>query len=433
VSAEQSNLPVRLIGWRWLPAPGLVRAVAASAFARQVVGTSAARSAEVLLAVATSVLVTRALGPQGRGQYAAVGVLTALGVQLGHLGLPSANTYLAARDRRLLPALTANSLLVGLGLGGLVACAVGGLTLLQPGLAPASPALLTLALAAIPVTLCHLLLHNLLMGCRQVGLYNALTLVPAGLFFGGVVLLWLAAALTPVTACAAGLAGTVPAGLIAWSRLLRLGGTPGSPSWGLVLTSATYGVKYYVVCLCNALVLRADLVLVRYYLGDERAGYYAVAAGFADWALLIPSVWGLLLVPNLAEMADARQRRRAWVEATPYFFLLMAAVSLGGVLLVYPAVLVLYGAAFAPSVPAYLCLAPGVFFWGACYPPAAYLASTGMTAGAVLVWLGLAAFNLGLNVVIIPRAGVVGAALVSSVTYALGCALFFWLASRGGR
>src|SRR5262245_3497664 len=80
----------------------------ASDFAWKVGETFATRAFLIGAGVAASVLVTRALGPAGRGLYAVAGVLTSIGVQFGNLGLHSANTFFVARDRRLLSRLAGN-------------------------------------------------------------------------------------------------------------------------------------------------------------------------------------------------------------------------------------------------------------------------------------------------------------------------------------
>src|SRR3989442_8842856 len=82
----------------------------ASDFAWKVGETFATRVFLIGAGVVASVMVARALGPEGRGLYAVAGALAGVGVQFGNLGLHSANTYFAARDRGLLPRLAGNSL-----------------------------------------------------------------------------------------------------------------------------------------------------------------------------------------------------------------------------------------------------------------------------------------------------------------------------------
>ncbi|MDX1389259.1 MAG: hypothetical protein R3344_08715, partial [Acidobacteriota bacterium] len=110
------------------PIAGRVRRALESDFVQKVIETFATRILLIGIGFATSVLIARILGPEGRGLFAVAGTIAAIGIQFGNLGLHSANTYSVARDRGKLPGLLANSLLVGFGLGGLVAVITWGAT-----------------------------------------------------------------------------------------------------------------------------------------------------------------------------------------------------------------------------------------------------------------------------------------------------------------
>ena len=79
---------------------------------RQVSETYLTRLSVVALGFVNSILVTRILGPEGRGLFAVANTLSATGVQLGNLGLQSSNTYYVAREPGKLPVLLGNSLVV---------------------------------------------------------------------------------------------------------------------------------------------------------------------------------------------------------------------------------------------------------------------------------------------------------------------------------
>ena len=99
--------------------------IVASEFVRSAATTFATRIVLVGLGLATTVVVARSLGPEGRGLYAVALTIATLGVQLGNLGLHASNTYFVAKDRSLLSGLIGNTLVVTLGLGGLGAAVAG--------------------------------------------------------------------------------------------------------------------------------------------------------------------------------------------------------------------------------------------------------------------------------------------------------------------
>lgn len=106
-----------------------------SEFTRQVVHTIVSRVALLPLGVIVSALLARALGPAGRGELAVATAFATVCMQFGNLGLHTSNTYFVARQRDLLPTLTANTLALSLGLGSLVALGIGIVLTAFPGLA----------------------------------------------------------------------------------------------------------------------------------------------------------------------------------------------------------------------------------------------------------------------------------------------------------
>ena len=69
-----------------------------------------------LLAIPTSIIIARVLGPHGIGIYALVLLVPGLLYQLGNLGLGMANTYFIGRKRFNLTDITSTSLTFGLGI-----------------------------------------------------------------------------------------------------------------------------------------------------------------------------------------------------------------------------------------------------------------------------------------------------------------------------
>ena len=166
-----------------------------SGFLQKVVASAGSRAALLGLSVVTAVIVTRALGPDGRGLYATAVALSAIGVQLGNLGLHASNTWAVSRDQSSLGSLIANSLMVSAVVGGLIATAILLLTWVVPGVAPLPFDLLLMTLVSILIGLAYLLLQQLLLGTDRIRAYNALeiavrataTVLLVGLVFVGLI------------------------------------------------------------------------------------------------------------------------------------------------------------------------------------------------------------------------------------------------------
>src|SRR5207302_9953777 len=92
-----------------------------------VIGTYGTNVAGAALGLVNVLIVSRALGPEGRGNVAFVLTMAMLVSQLSNLGVQSAVANFGGTERRLFPALAGNSVVLSALLGGL---AIGVVTLL---------------------------------------------------------------------------------------------------------------------------------------------------------------------------------------------------------------------------------------------------------------------------------------------------------------
>jgi len=411
----------------------LWRRAVGSDFVRKVAETYLSRIALVAIGLSTSVLVARALGPEGRGLFAVAGASAAMGVQLGNLGFHTANTYLVGRDRSLLPALVGNTLALSAIAGLGIALLSGAVFAMRPVLAPAGGMILWLALASIPVGLGGLLLQNILLGIQEVRAYNAIevgTKLAIVILFGLIVFIGSA---TAVTAFATVLLVQAAGVAVVYGRLRKELASPPVLSGPVFLEAAGYGLKSYVSSFLHVLMLRADLLMVKYMLGAEEAGQYSIAAGLADQFYLLPAVIGMILFPKLTALETVKEKWDLTFRVTVVVLCIMLALGGLSVALAKPVVAILFGRPFLPAATAFIWLVPGLVFYGATFSTM-FLMSVGQPIGVLYIWIVVVALNLGLNYFVIPVFGIVGAAAVSSITYTL-CFIFYsiyaWRYYRG--
>lgn len=395
------------------------RAWLAPSFLRHVAETFATRILLVGIGLVTVVVVTRSLGPTGRGLFAVAGAIAATGVQLGNLGLHASNTYAVARKPSLLSVLVGNSLMVGLLLGGLGAAGTWGVLHLWPRLAPVDGSLLLLALAAIPVGLVYLLLQNLLLGTLRVRAFNLLEIgAKAGILvlIGALVLLHRESveAVFGTTLLASALAAGV-------AFLLLRSSYPERTSFraSVLANDVRYGTKAYLAALLSFLVLRADLFMVQHSLGPAQAGFYSIAVALADMMYLLPAVVGSLLFPKLSNVLDGAQRASLTRRAIRGTAWMMLGIGVAAAVFARPALMLLFGREFLPSLLPFALLIPGVMCLAVHTLVMNHFAAGGMPPVTVYAPAAGFALNLLLNVLLIPRFGIGGAAFASSAAYAL--------------
>ncbi len=398
---------------------------------RKVAETYATQLLRVGIGLLISAILARALGPAGLGLYGVAVAIGTLGIQLANGGLHISNTYYVAKNRALLPALLGNALRISL-LGGSV---LGGgawiVFLCWPALAPLSGSLLTLALAWIPVGLAYLLLLNLLLGLQMVRAYNGIELGNRLLSLGLIVLLVaLRVARVETTLIASLIALLVSSGVALWC-LRSLSSVYPRVSMPLFKDTIGVGFRAYLVCLFSFLVLRIDLLMVKYMLGAEQAGYYSVAATIADYVSMFAAVVALILFPKLSALSDnAEKLRMAKRAAFGTGVALLPAVVVAAAFAKF-LIPLLFGSAFLPAASALIWLLPGIFFLGIEVVIVQFLNSQGFPSSLIVLWAVSTVLNIGLNLWAIPRHGITGASAVSSISYFLVFSVVWWIIWRG--
>ncbi len=390
-----------------------------SKFWQSVIETYLTRIILIGIGFGTTVIVSRVLGPSGRGLFAVAVAVTFIGIQFGNLGLHASNTYYVAKDRALLPVLIGNALVVSFGIGGLAALVTWLLDAIWPNLVPLEGTMLLLAIGCIPFGLAVMLLQNLLLGIDQVRSYNGSELGSKVLALALVGLAILFRRVSPEVMFGATMAGMVFS--FSWV-LLKLRGLLRGPvcvSLAIFRQHVGLGAKAYLIAFFGFLVLRIDLIMVKYMLGAQAAGYYSISETMAEQMLTLPIVIGTILFPKLSGMADNQQKLRLTWKSALVAAALMAPLMAIACVLAKPMIQLVFGKSFLPAVLPFIWLMPGTFLLGVETVIVQYLNSLGFPKIIAYSWLLVTALNIGINFWAIPAYGILGAAVVSTITYSL--------------
>jgi len=412
-----------------------VEAEAYGSFMSGVALTFGTRLVMLVGMVGSSVVVARWLGPVGLGTLAVLNTTVMLALQIGSAGLPSANTYFIARDRKSLGPVWANAVAFAIIAGAGLAIAVIALAEINPALFGDVPVrLLAIVAISIPFQLLILLGLNALLAMDRIRQLNLLdSLAPALAFANAVVvLIILRANLTTLvvfnTAAVIGIAlAMVWAVGRLWARQKeRRACRPDVP---LLKKMLGYGVKFYVSIMASVVIFRADLLIVNHFRGAGEAGVYAVASQVSFLLMMLPAVIGMLLFPRVASAQDPRGGFAIQVTRHVSFVMLIvcAAAAAGSFLLP-----LIYGPRFAEATIQLLILLPGVCLVGIESVLVQHFTGTGLPIAIPMFWLITLALNLGLNLALVPVLGARGAALTSTLSYALIFVLvtiYFWMKS----
>jgi O-antigen/teichoic acid export membrane protein len=337
-------------------------------------------------------------------------------------GIGVANVYFAASKRIDVRALTSNSVIYAtlatifgmFILGALLT--TGALEALLPGV----PVwLILVAMIWLPVGILSAYLTTILQGLQLIIKINSINLAQ------GAVFLFLTFFL--VVCLGIGLVGVfmayIWAGLMTLVALILLIQKEGGvflSKWNLSVMRSTlsFGLKGHIGNVLQFFNYRLDMFIVNYFLGPADVGIYTVSVAIAELLWHFPNAVGFVIFPKAAST-----KPEVMNNFTPRVFgITLGLTILGAIGLVFlgkPVIAFVYSSPFLPAYVPMVALLPGVVLLGGAKVLTNEIAGRGyphynsINSGLALV------LTVVLDFILIPRYGVLGAALASSIAYAM--------------
>jgi O-antigen/teichoic acid export membrane protein len=371
----------------------------------------------------SSIVLARALQPEGRGIYAVVLTATELALVMTSLGANKAAVYYLARSPLGGDTIRQTAFTLGLwnGLLQTAGLAVAAWLLLVWGQADIPAAAV---LAAAPLGILMALRgtwEGFLRGEQRNHEVNVVALAYSLCFAAS---LSVAALLGWLVDAELAIALRSPAMAVAAALALALLAHQGRRSvtlgvnWPTARALVAYGVPFTLLSLLQTMNHRFDVLLVQSFLDSRQVGYYSIATAVGELIWYLPVAVGFVLIPRTAAKGEVAAAQEA--AALARWTLGLTAISAAGLAIIAaPLLLLLYGGAYLGAVDALRLLLVGIVTSTWYLVLGGFLLGQGRIRellGATLCGLAL---NIVLNVMLIPRLALVGAALSSTISYTL--------------
>ncbi|MFC1965905.1 flippase [Chloroflexota bacterium] len=389
-------------------------------FANRVLGTFGTYVLTFVLTIPISIVIARSLGPEGKGIFTLVMLIPALLVTLSNLGIGASNNYYSASGKYKPSALVGNSFVLAGVIGVLALVAFILFWRFSPFdlLAEVRPRYIYVALAVVPLYLLNSYLLGILSGKLKIKQINTVGILNKLVNLLGVIVILLALKQGVLWLILLMIAIQVITSML-YVIILR-GVTRYSISFDSKVFKSTvgYGVKAQVANTSSFLHFRVDQYMVGQFVGITQLGYYSIAVGLAELLLFIPRVVNSILFPTIASSTKGYSdklttRLSRYTVLTSLIFCLVFAI--GANIVIRAA----YGQQFLPSVTPFLILLPGLFFVTLTINLSTYISGIGRVIFNTYGSMGALAVNIALNLVLIPRMGIAGAALATTISYSL--------------
>lgn len=371
-----------------------------------------------------SVISARLLGPEGRGELAAIQNWALFAVTIGTLGIPVAAAYYAGKR----PADTPHIFISAEIMLALLAVPVAIVAYwAMPWLMPNQNADLIqdarMFLWLIPIQFTLHLPYYVILGLNRLSLWNVIRLQLPILWLLVFAIGYAQSTLTPTYAAQGYLVISVLNG-VAWliALLLVVRGAY-FPRLLWFSTLFRYGLPSALGSAPRQLNLRGDQLLMAAFLPAEMLGLYVVAVAWSGLLQPMTSALAQTIFPSLAGQHDRKEQERL-LRHTLRLTILVSLLA-GSLMLVLTPLLIpmVYGQEFARSVPAAFVLVFGALIAGMNNVLEDAFRGLGIPKWPMIAELSGLISTAILLLLLLPRFQLMGAAIASLISYLVICAI----------
>lgn len=384
--------------------------------------TSSTTVVATLLAIINNVIVTRALGPEGRGVYAVISNLVIFLALIFGEGIRRSNTIFSGRNKNLVRTLLFQTLIYALLIFILLTISYFFRFLYNNYLPNVTSILLLTALFITLVTILWQSNQAIFLGLQKILEFNLLTFVQVVSFLLiNIIGIWLFNFNLEEIVLSLFLSGLITFLIsLYYLRPLAINSIADEK---VSLKQVTFlGIKSTYAAGSMFLTLRSTIFFINYFLNPFQAGIYAVAALFSEIMQKVPIVLGAIVISKtVADNSNKPADDSTRIVRMVFLFNLIVVIALfflGGII-----IKILFGTEFLSSFIPLKLLLPAILFLG----PGAILHAyyMGKAFPSAILWINgmVSLIHIILNLLFVPTYGIYAAAIICSVTY------FIWSTS----
>ncbi|MFA7158856.1 MAG: flippase [Kiritimatiellia bacterium] len=383
------------------------------------------------LSFATSLLLARYLGEMAFGRYAFALSFAGIFVILTDLGLGYLTVREVARDRSAAGKYLGHTLIIRAALGLVTFALIVTATAIMQY--PLEVKAVVYILAFFTIFKCLIGSFNaIFMAFEKMGIVALLDVIMSALILGGILAgIYLKQDLL-------GIIRVYPAAVIVCFCLAFwiAARTCAAPQYAFDISFARdfvrYSIPFALASICMVIFTNIDTVMLKTMQGDVTAGYYGVTRALVSALVFIPANFMTVLYPVFSRcyQSPGDSLARYYGQSFRLLAIMAMPIAAGGVIVAEKVIVTFYGTSYAPAAPALqvMTLALAVQFITA--PVTMVMLASNRQKSVTWVSFTAMLLNVMLNLILIPRYGLVGASVATLASYALILAFLYHLASK---
>lgn len=384
-----------------------------------------------LLGFLTQIILARTLAPDGKGLFSLVILVITVIFTFVHGSLGAANSHFTGRNRNWESAIVGNSLLLAILVGGLclVLVQLYADNLLSVLLPNVDANLVKYTALVLPALLLLEYSSTTVMGQDRIGRFSVIITLRELMLTVSLLVLVVVGDLTVRNALTVWVAAAGVVSLFAvysaWSgSRFRI-----ALSIRVWFSMVKFSAQAHLANLSTFLKMRADMLIMGYYLDISEVGYYSIAMAIVMALWYLPASIAQVLIPYISWRDN-----EAGDKLTPKLCRIAVFVNAVASLMIgafgWLGIKIIFGAQFLPAYPVLLILLPGAVLFSLAKLLSGDLGGRGLPKYAMYISLFVMIVNIIMNLVLIPEWRMAGAALTASFTHALAGLLFLWAFRR---
>lgn len=373
-----------------------------------------------ILGLAMSVVIARILGPEKKGIYSLAMLLPTFLMYFTNLGIGQATVFYLGKGKYSLKEVFGNNILYTIAIS-ILAILIGLVIIfffsnkLFPGIAIKY---LLLALLVVPGQLFMSFILYILLGLQKIKNYNFilflrsfLSFIFVGIFLWSLHLGVKAAIMTDIFSF------MIVCVILFFMTKKEVHGIKLKLNRDYLKDALTYGIQFYVGSILYFLHSGITMPLINIFLNPMLVGFYSLSLGLTDKLWLVSDAVGTVLFPKISAENDGKKKK----EFTPLIFrnitflITLFAIFLSAI--GHWLIIFLYSDAFLDSVKPFRILLVGSVALGGWKILENDLKGRGKPILNSYITGFSVCLNLALNIFLIPKFGILGAAWATSISY----------------
>lgn len=370
----------------------------------------------MILAMVVGIVIARVLGPEKRGYFGLVYMACSLLFTFGQLGIGAAITYNTGKKiydrKKILSFLIFASLFIGL-----IISTVFFFTYehIKDIWTDVPRTVMLIGLVSVPFFFFYNFMDRFLMANLKVKESN-ITRVMNGFIYLVliVVFVWiLKGGLRETVACYT--VSFIITGFLAFLLFTKEFRPLGKLDLSMTAPFLSYGLRMYMIVIFNFLNYRIGTILIKHYLTVSDVSYFQIATSIAQRFWYFPNAMSMLLFPTLMALDKGSARFSAKICRNNLFFMVILAIV--AIFVTKPMVILLYGKEYEQVTYAFFSILWGIVIFPFYKFLSVYFATMRQLGIGIFASAVGSVANVIAGVILIPKYGVVGAGVASSISY----------------